>query len=78
MESEKVITAKRTYTRLEFTSDQEERLIDFVKSNPPLYNPRDSLYKNKSYRDRLWDDIGQKLEKSGKHYLEIAPINGCE
>lgn len=78
MEVEKVTTAKRTYTRLEFTSDQEERLIDFVKSNSPLYNPKDALYKNKSYRDRLWDEIGNQLEKSGKKYLEITLNNSCE
>lgn len=78
MESEKVITAKRAYTRLEFTTDQEEILIDFMKSNPPLYNPKDALYKNKSYRDRLWDDIGHKLEKSGMKYLEITLNKGCE
>lgn len=78
MESGKVITAKRAYTRLEFTTDQEERLIDFVKSDPPMYNPKDALYKNKSYRDRLWDDIGQKLEKSGMHYLEITLNKGRE
>lgn len=59
-------STKRSYTRLDFSVEQEEQLIDFVKSNPPLYNPKDALYKNKMYRDRLWEDIGSILDKTGE------------
>lgn len=58
------MAAKRTYTRLEFSLEQEENLIDYVKLNPVLYNPKDSMYKNKMYRDRLWDELGEQLNKS--------------
>lgn len=58
-------TTKRVYTRLDFTLDQEERVIDFVKLNPPLYDPKDAMYKNKMYRDRLWADLGSSLNKTG-------------
>lgn len=56
---------KRSYTRLEFSLEQEELLIEFVKANSPLFNPKDSQYKNKMYRDRLWNQIGDKFGKSG-------------
>lgn len=59
-------STKPSYTRLDFSVEQEEQLIDFVKSNPPLYNPKDALYKNKMYRDRLWEDIGSILDKTGE------------
>lgn len=58
-------TTKRTYTRLDFSLDQEEELIDFVKINPALYNPKEPFYKNKMYRDRLWAEFGEKINKSG-------------
>lgn len=57
---------KRTYTRLDFSVEQEEQLIDYVKGNPALYNPKDVQYKNKNYRDRLWTEFGSTINKSGK------------
>lgn len=57
--------SKRTYTRLDFTLEQEEELIDYVKVNPALFNPTMDLYKNKMYRDRLWEELGSKLGKTG-------------
>lgn len=57
---------KRTYNRLDFTLEQEEKLIEHVKSNPALYNPKDSLYKSRTYRDRIWEDFGVTIGKSGE------------
>lgn len=56
---------KRSYTRLEFSLQQEEQLIEFVKVNPPLYNPKDPQFKNKTYRECLWNQIGEKFDKPG-------------
>lgn len=58
-------TAKRSYTRLEFSLEQEELLIDFVKTNSSLFNPKDAHYKNKMYRDRLWAEFGKQIDKTG-------------
>lgn len=58
-------TTKRTYTRLEFTLEQEEELIDYVKLHPALYNPKEQMYKNKMYRDRLWEELGTRWNKTG-------------
>lgn len=65
--------SKRTYTRLDFSLENEEHLIDFVKQNPALFNPSNEHYKIKTYRDRLWEDFGATIDKSGdyKYILEF-------
>lgn len=50
--------AKRSYTRLDFSIEQEEKLIEFVKQNPALFDPSNELYKNRTYRNRLWVELG--------------------
>lgn len=59
-------TSKRTYTRLDFTVEQEEKLIEYVKAHPALFNPKDAQYKNRTYRDHLWIEFGSSIEKSGQ------------
>lgn len=65
METNNQPKTKRAHTRLEFTRTQEEEIIDYVKLNPALYNPNVPLYKNKMYRDRLWEELGAKWNKTG-------------
>lgn len=60
---------KRTYNRLDFSLEHEEQLIEYVKSNPTLFNPKEPLYKNKMFRDRLWEEFGATIEKSGRFDL---------
>lgn len=62
-------TNKRTYTRLAFSLEQEEELIEFVKENAALYDPKDMQYKNKNYRDSLWNEFGKKTIKQVKYLL---------
>lgn len=62
----KIAATKRTYKKLDFSFEEEEQLIEFVKDNPALYDPKDIQYKNKNYRDRLYNDFGATIEKSGK------------
>lgn len=57
--------AKRTYQRLEFSDETENEIIDFVKQHQELYNPKDKNYKNKIHRDGLWNEIGEKIGKTG-------------
>lgn len=59
-------TTKRAYTRLDFSVEQEEQLIEFIKDNPILYNPKDPGYKNRTYRDRLLAEFGSGINKSGE------------
>lgn len=60
---------KRVYNRLDFTIEQEEQLIEFVRTHPAIFNPKDSSYKNKGHRDRLFADFGQQISQLGKVIL---------
>lgn len=68
---------KRTYTRLEFSPEQEEQLIEFVKANPALFDPKDSHFKNKKYRDRLWNQFGDEIDKKGERFFIFFFIFKC-
>lgn len=67
-------TKRKTYTKLDFTLEEEEELIDFVKSNPELFNPQNEHFKNKMFRDRLWAQFGEKIDKKGKFVCEIQIV----
>lgn len=56
---------KRNYNKLEFSDDDDTQIIDFVKQHPLLYNPKDREYKNRTMREKLWNDLGEKFCKSG-------------
>lgn len=62
---------KRTYVRLDFSSEQEEKLIEYVQSHSVLYNVKDEMYKNKQYRDRLWGEFGDTINKPGIFRIEF-------
>lgn len=72
MENASQSSSKRTSNRLDFTLDQEEELIDFVKLNPALYNPKNAHYKNKMYKDRQWLELGTKINKTGMCFSSIS------
>lgn len=55
---------KSTYRRMDFNLDDEERLIELVKSNEFLFNVSHSSYKDRLKRIKTWDDIAQTLSKS--------------
>lgn len=65
--NDKVNHQKRTYARLQFTKDEEENIITFVKEHPEIFDPKHENFKNKSHKDKLWNDFGEALEdpKSG-------------
>lgn len=52
---------KRAYSKLQFTPDEEEKIISFVKNNPELYDPKNPNYKIKAHRDKLWSELGNTL-----------------
>lgn len=66
---------KRQYVRLEFSSEDEEKLIEYVRENPVLYNVKHPKYKMKQYRDRLWNEFGDTVNKLG--FINI-PSNVCK
>lgn len=56
---------KRNYIKLDFTLEEEDQIIDFVKQHPLMYNPKEPGYKEREKKDRLWNDLGEKLNKPG-------------
>lgn len=74
MASNKTVT-KRAYTRLDFSLEQEEKLVDHVKMNSALYNPKDEHYKNKTYRDRLWEKFGETIDKPGDFHSSTLNVS---
>lgn len=57
--------AKRVYRRVVFTPEEEETLVEFVKSNEELYNPKNHLYTNRDRKNQLWEEISSQLKKTG-------------
>lgn len=63
------MTEKRVYNKLDFSPDEEVQIIDYVKQHPILYNPKNPDYKNKTKRDKIWNDLGIILNKPGYFFL---------
>ncbi|XP_075976644.1 uncharacterized protein LOC142976920 [Anticarsia gemmatalis] len=42
-----------------------ERLIEFVRQHPCLYDTKDTYYKNVARKKKLWEQIGHEINKSG-------------
>lgn len=56
---------KRQYNRLDFSLEDEDTLIDFVKQNPALYDTKNQNHKNRLMKDQLWNKIGEKIGQTG-------------
>lgn len=57
----------KSYQQLQFTSEEEEQLIDLVKENPPLYMAKNKSYKDIELKENIWKKIAHALKKkSGK------------
>lgn len=50
---------------MEFTDCEKDKLIDWVKANPQLYNAKHVIYSDIKSKKLLWEDIGRSLNKSG-------------
>lgn len=54
-------------TKVKFTAEDEETLIDFVKSNEILYNAHHKKYRDSEAKNRLWLQLAQKIDKDGMY-----------
>lgn len=48
---------KRVYSKLSFSLEDEEKIINFVKEHAELYDPKNGQFKNKGHKDKLWNDL---------------------
>lgn len=49
--------------------EMEETLIDFVKTNDCLYNPKARYYRKMTYKQQMWNEIGQILQTTGTYTI---------
>lgn len=49
-----------------FTKEEEEIIIEFVKSNEVLYKAAHAEYRNAIKKNRLWHQLGLQFNCSGK------------
>lgn len=54
----------------------EGELIEYVRAYPMLYDFKNKYYRNQVVRKEAWDEIGEKLGKSGeyKHFKNVMMI----
>lgn len=63
------MSAPKTYKKLTFSLLQEETLIDCVRDEECLYNPKHVHYKNAQYRKRKWNLIGTQVGRTGEWHI---------
>lgn len=56
----------KNYRRITFSAEDEEKLIEAIKSKPFLYNVADKDYKDRFLRTKAWSDIANILSKSSE------------
>lgn len=58
-----------------FTTQEEEMIIDFVKSNELIYNIEHKDYRQSEMKNRLWNELAQKIGKDGEFYaVELCSL----
>jgi len=55
----------------DFPTAFTEKLIEFVKIYPILYDSSHENYKNVRKKDKVWEQIGVELKESGKWFCFI-------
>lgn len=61
------MTRRNKNPDMDFNENEKEILIDFVRNNPPLYSQPHARFKDTELKNRLWEEIGKSLNKTGKH-----------
>lgn len=59
------MAAKSTKSSVKYSQDVEEKLIGLVQERPPLFDKKNSSYKNRHTRDVKWEEIGKILGITG-------------
>lgn len=63
--SQRETKSKRSnYRRIDFSVEDEEKLIELVKTFPSIYNVSSSEYKDRFLRHKNWQTISENLSKS--------------
>ena len=55
--------------QVSWTSEQDDILIDFVRSYEALYNIKSAEYRKIQVKQKLWHEIGTNLHRTDTKYL---------
>lgn len=55
--------------RNKFTAEDEEKIIDFVKSNEIIYNVKHKKFRDTESKNRLWLTLANDLGMEGLYFL---------
>lgn len=58
----------RAMSNKSFTDQEDAWLCQLISTNPALYDSKLAEYKNRTIRDKTWEEIGKTLYRSGKSY----------
>jgi len=58
--------------RLTFSAEEEDKLIELIQKNSVIYDFAHPKYKNTIYKDEIWIDIANTIEKSGKYKIKYC------
>lgn len=53
--------------KMKFTNKEEEKIIDFVKTNEILFNTKHKNFRDSEKKNRLWLRLANDLNRDGKH-----------
>lgn len=54
-----------------FTTEEDEQIIDLVRSNECLHNVGLEQFKNNDYKHHLWNALAEKQNRDGESILQI-------
>lgn len=49
-----------------FTTADDEAIIEFVRTRECLYNVRHARFRDRHVKNRLWKELGAKMNKDGE------------
>lgn len=59
--------------KTKFMLEDEEKIIDFVKSNEILYNVKHNKFRDSEAKNRLWLKLAESMELDGK-FFQLFPF----
>lgn len=57
--------------KIKFTLEEEEKIIDYVKSNEILYNVRHKSFRDSEAKNRLWLHLANEMNIDGEYLVFI-------
>lgn len=53
-----------------FSSEEDEKLIDYVEKEPILYDVAHTNYRNALMKANAWIEIGKEIGRDGEYFIK--------